>query len=276
MGSNPSNPLVSVIVPTKNSGSTVEHSLRSVKEQTYPNIELVVVDNHSKDGTVQLAERYGAIVHTKGPERSAQRNYGAEMAKGDYLIFLDSDIELTPDVVQECIELTQEGFEIITFPERIEGTGFWANCRAIEAQCYLGDDTVEAPRFYNKMIFLNLGGFDENLTGPEDWDLREKALSAGYDIGRIKAMTIHHEGVVRPLKRIKKKFYYGKTFDKYISKNPRVAKKQIPFLRRCYFKNWRLLMQHPLYTLGFIALKSGESVAVAVAILSSRIERWRL
>lgn len=50
--------LVSVVIPTKNSGETIEACLKSVKEQTYPNIEIVVVDNYSKDKTCEIAEKW--------------------------------------------------------------------------------------------------------------------------------------------------------------------------------------------------------------------------
>lgn len=266
-------PLVSVIIPTKNSGNTIELSLKSLSNQTYKNIEIIIVDNNSTDRTLELAKKYGARFYTKGPERSAQRNYGAQQAQGEYLIFLDSDIEVSPNVVQECIDLVQKGYRVITFPEIIVGEGFWAECRALEALCYLGDDTVEAPRFYNKDVFFNLGGFDEELNGTEDWDLREKAVKAGYRIGRIKALTMHHEGRVNPIRRIKKKFYYGRTMDRYIQKNPHVAKKQIPFFRSGYIKNWKLLVKDPLHAIGFLFLKTGETFAVALAIAIERLRK---
>lgn len=264
-------PRVSVIVPTKNSEGTIEKSLKSIGNQTYPNIEIIVVDNHSTDRTLEFARKYKATIYTKGPERSAQRNFGAQKAQGEYLIFLDSDIELTPDVVQECIEIANGEYDVITFPELIIGDGFWAKCRALEALCYLGDDTVEAPRFYNKKVFFSLGGFDEELNGPEDWDLREKALKAGHKIGRIKALTMHHEGQVDPIIRIKKKFYYGKTMGEYIKKHPHIAKAQIPFFRRCYLRNWKLLVKNPLHTLGFLTLKFGEMLAVALSFVKEKV-----
>jgi len=262
--------LVSVIIPTKNSEKTIEIALKSVRNQTYPNIEIIVVDNHSTDRTLEIARKYGARIYIKGPERSSQRNYGAQKARGEYLIFLDSDIELTPNVVQECIGLVKKGYDVITFPEIVEGKGYWAKCRALEALCYIGDDTIEAPRFYNKNVFYKLGGFDERLVGPEDWDLREKALRAGYKIGHIKAVTIHHEGKVNPIKRIKKKFYYGNTMSNYIKRHPHLAKKQIPFLRSCYIRNWRLFIKDPLHALGFMILKTGETLAVILSIVMRR------
>jgi glycosyltransferase, family 2 len=58
-------PLVSVIIPTYNSARTLETTLKSVKDQTYPNIEMIVVDNQSKDTTRQIAEKYADAVYIK-------------------------------------------------------------------------------------------------------------------------------------------------------------------------------------------------------------------
>jgi glycosyltransferase involved in cell wall biosynthesis len=81
------NPMVSVVVPTCNSAKTLDICLKSVKEQTYPNIEIILVDNSSIDNTREIAEKYGKVF-IKGPERSAQRNFGARQSNGEYLFFL--------------------------------------------------------------------------------------------------------------------------------------------------------------------------------------------
>jgi glycosyltransferase involved in cell wall biosynthesis len=59
------NPLVSVIIPTKNSAKTIEKCLKSVKDQTYKNIEIIVVDNFSTDGTYEIAKKYTEKVYQK-------------------------------------------------------------------------------------------------------------------------------------------------------------------------------------------------------------------
>jgi len=258
--------LVSVIIPTRNSERTIETVLESVIKQTCSHYEIIVVDNQSCDRTLSIAKSYQAAVYSQGPERSAQRNYGAAKAKGEYFIFLDSDIELSSRVIEECIQQVRKGFEIITFPEAIIGEGFWAKCRALEAACYLGDDTIEAPRFYSRKIFFALGGFDEALSGTEDWDLRERALKAGQAIGRITALTMHHEGRIDPMDRIRKKIYYARTMRLYMKKNSLVAMRQVPFFRSCYWRKGGLLIKDPVHTLGFVILKAMETLSVMLFI----------
>ena len=65
-----STPLVSVIIPTKNSTRTIEICLQSIKKQSYPKIEITVVDNYSRDKTKEIAQKY-AKVYNKGTERSS-------------------------------------------------------------------------------------------------------------------------------------------------------------------------------------------------------------
>src|SRR5260221_4832266 len=88
------NPLVSVIIPVKNNEQTLETCLRSIKRSYYKNIEVVVVNDHSTDNTVDVAHRYECTVLTPemGGGANNARNFGAQHAKGDILIFIDSDI----------------------------------------------------------------------------------------------------------------------------------------------------------------------------------------
>ena len=96
-------PLVSVVITTKNEEKNIENCLQSIRRQTFKDIELIVVDNFSEDKTAELAEKYHAKVYFEGNERSAQRNYGAKVARGEYLIYLDADMILSPTVIEECV-----------------------------------------------------------------------------------------------------------------------------------------------------------------------------
>lgn len=61
-------PLVSIVIATKNEEKNIGNCLRSIRAQSLKNIELIVVDNFSEDMTVEITKKYGAKVHTKGPE----------------------------------------------------------------------------------------------------------------------------------------------------------------------------------------------------------------
>jgi glycosyltransferase involved in cell wall biosynthesis len=135
-------PLVSIIVPTYNSSLTLADCLLSIQNQSYENIELVVVDNNSKDTTKDIAKQFTNHVYNKGPERSAQRNYGVSKASGVYVLIIDSDMQLDSDVVKECVEgLADASIAGLVIPEESFGEGFWAqcimdgSCPCIQARC---------------------------------------------------------------------------------------------------------------------------------------------
>ena len=96
-------PLVSIIITTKNEEKNIGRCLKSIKKQACPNIEIIVVDNNSIDKTKQITKKYTKNVFNKGPERSAQRNFGAQKAKGKYLLFLDADMTLSPQLIKKAV-----------------------------------------------------------------------------------------------------------------------------------------------------------------------------
>ena len=75
-------PLVSIVIPTLNEGRFLGRCLAGIKKQTYSRIEVIVVDNGSKDKTREIARKNGARVFRHGPERAGQVNFGVKKAKG--------------------------------------------------------------------------------------------------------------------------------------------------------------------------------------------------
>ena len=255
------NPLVSVIIPTKNSARTLDKCLASIKNQSYGNIELIVVDNNSTDETKAIAEKYTDKVFNFEPERSAQRNFGAKQAQGEYLLIHDSDIYFNVDSVKECVELSQkENCQAIILPEKSIGIGFWAEVKAYERSFYVGNDYIEAARFFKKDVYEKLGGYDENLTGAEDWDLIIRIRKSGYKIFRSSLLLEHDEGGVDLLGSSKKKKYYSSdVFEKYAKKHPEEFKKQMSFF--CRFPLNKIISQglrHPILFICMIFMKGLE------------------
>jgi len=104
--------LVSIIMPTLNSGRAIEHSLKSIKGQTYPQekIEILVVDGGSTDDTAKIAQNYRARIIPNPytmPEHAKQ--IGLKLAKGKYAMFLDSDEVLrNPSSIQNKVRLLED------------------------------------------------------------------------------------------------------------------------------------------------------------------------
>jgi len=256
-------PLVSVVVPTFNSERFLERCLRSVRAQTYGSIEVIVVDNYSADRTRrEIAEKYGARVVLCRAGRSRARNVGAGLAKGEFIFSIDSDMELTPRVIEDCVrKVLVEGFDAVIVPEVSVGEGFWAKCRALEKLCYIGDDLIEAARFFRREVFERVGGYDGELVFGEDWDLCQRVRKAGYRVGRVKAFIRHNEGRLSLREAVLKKRYYGKTLKHYKLKHPDEARWQLALVRPAFTRNWKRLMVNPLHASGMLILKTCEYLA---------------
>jgi len=256
------NQLVSVIVPTKNSEQFLEKCLKSIKSQSYKDIEIIVVDNFSTDKTKVIAKEYASSIFNSPTERSTQRNFGAKKAHGQYLLFVDSDMELSKEVIEDCINLENEkNVTGIVIPEKSIGEGFWAECKALEKSFYVGVDWMEAARFYDKKTFLKVGGYDVKLISGEDFDLSQKVGNIG-NIGRINKFILHNEGKLSLITTVKKKFYYSQYYARYAKKwkKDRKTTRQISLFQRyaLFFSNPKKLMKHPLLFIGMLYMKNCE------------------
>jgi glycosyltransferase involved in cell wall biosynthesis len=252
---------VTVIVTTRNSAKTLDSCLRSVRTQSVHDLELIVVDNFSSDETPSIGHRHADVFVQAGPERSRQRNVGAARASGSFLLFLDSDMVLKPPIVTECVAVADSGARAVIVPEVSAGHGYWAACKALERECYVGDDTIEAARFIDRGLFMEMVGFDEELTGEEDWDLTVRIRKFGAPIGRSQTALVHDEGRLTLMDTMRAKYYYGLTMPRYIRKHPDVARNQLKFFRPAFFRNFKVLARRPRLASGMFFMKGCEIVA---------------
>ena len=192
---------VSVVVTTKNEAANIGHCLASAAAQDIPReeLELIVVDNGSTDDTKAIARQYADLVFDKGPERSAQRNFGMlDVATGRYVMFLDADMILSRTVVRRCLEtLETSGHVALHIPEIVLGADYFPSVRRFERSFYDGT-VIDGARIIAKDAFAAVGGFDVSLTGPEDWDLDKKLKKIGtigllsrYDFDAVDAYVSH-------------------------------------------------------------------------------------
>lgn len=102
--------LVSIIVPVYNAEKYLDRCVRSILHQTYPSIEVILVDDGSTDDSLSICERYAdeypnvKIFHTENHGPSSARNFGIEQASGQYIQFADSDDYLELDMVEKMVE----------------------------------------------------------------------------------------------------------------------------------------------------------------------------
>jgi len=247
-------PLVSVIVPTRNSQATIGRCLESLKTQTYRNVEIIVVDNHSSDDTVRVAASFkGVRVVEAGPERSSQVNTGSRMSFGSYLYRVDSDFVLEPGVIEEAVrKCIDEGFKVIAIHNTSDPTvSYWAAVRKLERDCYVDDDVNIAVRFFERKAFESIGGFDESMIASEDYDLHNRLLKAGYRVGRIDAKEMHLGEPKSLTETARKHVFYGTKLDAFLEQNPGALTKQLSPVRLSYLRHWRDFTRSPYLIPGF-------------------------
>lgn len=268
-------PLVSVIVTTKDNHATLPACLESIRRQTYPCIELIVVDNHSVDDTVSIAEQYADRVFVKGPERSVQRNFGVRQSHGVYLLIVDSDMELGEEVVAACVAcMTREpGRRAVIIPEESFGHGFWAQCKRLERSFYVGQDAIEAARFFDKSLYAQLDGYNESMTGGEDWDLTRRVRQVAQ-VGRVSVFIRHNEGCPRFMRTVRKMYYYSHTAAAFFAHNSGgtpLTDQSGPLARyKLFFSRPGKLLNNPLLGIGMLTLKTAEYAAAGLGYCQAK------
>lgn len=273
-------PIVSVVITTKNAENFIGECLRAIKRQNYPQnkIEIIVVDNFSIDKTAKIAQKYTKHVYQKGPERSAQRNFGFHIAKGKYLFYLDADMTIGPVVISKCVEKMAKdpktsGLYVV---EIVTGESYWSRVRRFERGFY--DATViDCVRFVRASDFHAVHGFDTTMTGPEDWDFDKKIRERGK-VALIKEPIYHDEAEFDLKKYLTKKEYYARSFEIYINKwgkNDPDIKKQFGIYYRflgVFIENdkWKKILIAPHLFVGLIFLR----LLVGISYFRQRIRNF--
>ena len=110
----PSNDFVSIIIPVYKVEPYLRRCLDSALEQTYPNFEVIAVDDGSPDGCPAICNEYAAadprvrVIHKENGGLSSARNAGLDIARGDWVYFMDSDDWCEPWIVEHCVEKAHE------------------------------------------------------------------------------------------------------------------------------------------------------------------------
>ncbi len=171
--------MISFIIPTYNRVHTIIKSIQSIVEQTCSEWELIIVDDGSQDETKKYIDPYLRDTRIKYSYQMNQgvavaRNHGAHLAKGEYLIFLDSDDIVEISLVQTLIEYSYTDYDLISWKlnkiidskseiVKPKNLGYLYNYRTA---IFLAGGVC-----YKKNIFLKVGGYDHHLTFGENYEL---------------------------------------------------------------------------------------------------------
>lgn len=174
------NPLVSIITPSYNKGEFIEETIQSVHNQTYSNIEHIIIDGNSTDDTIQILNKYPHLKWISEPDKGQTDaiNKGMRRAKGEILAYLNADDTYLPDTVETIVNVfqtrpdisivygdiihTDENSDVIN----IHKTGVINLEKCITHRFYLPQPTV----FFVRDVWEKTGPFDESLHLAMDFD----------------------------------------------------------------------------------------------------------
>jgi GT2 family glycosyltransferase len=217
----PNSPKISIVIPNYNGEPYLKRCLQSLLAQTCPDMEIVVVDNASKDRSVEMAGAIApevVLLQIKGNLGFAGgANIGVKASRGEWIAILNNDTEVAPDWLHECLSALQQKPEAAFFACRI--LDFGNRTRLFSAgDCFLragigyrrGQEQQDRPDYrheceifspcgcaaiYRKQVFEKVGGFDERFFAYlEDVDLGLRLQAAGYRGYYIPKAEVYHHG----------------------------------------------------------------------------------
>lgn len=182
---------VSIIIPVYNMADKIELSVESIVRQSYSNIEIILVDDGSKDASLskckELAETYEKIkvYHTENQGSGPARNYGIKMATGDYVYFPDADDLLEPNTVTTLVNamLKHESDLIVFGFKNIDINGNLISEKKYQKKIYEGNYIRD-----NYHIFFNMN---------DEFGIQGAPWNKFFDLSKIKKNKIEYP----PLKR---------------------------------------------------------------------------
>lgn len=195
-------PKVTVIIPTYNRAHLIKDAVESVLNQTYQNFELIVIDDGSTDNTKEFLRGYKdklRYLYQENQGRSAARNYGINLAKGEFIAFLDSDDIWFPDKLARQVPILESapsnvvlvhGYKCIIDKNLQPIPGWELKLRNLYALAERGEETyfnyLKSPCIFTstilvkKKILLEINGYDVSIQGREDLDLYLRLLMRNY------------------------------------------------------------------------------------------------
>ena len=213
------NPTVSVIIPTYNRAHLISRAIRSVFEQTYPDFEIIVVDDASKDNTEVVVKSFNdaRIIYLRyETNRGAQtaRNTGIHGARGDWIAFLDSDDEWLPQRLEVGFSLAHKTDVSVVHSECYKKSSNDNELKIFGIPHKSGDIYVDllkypGPMFQGLLVkrecLERIGYLDEDIISYQEWDTAIR-LARYYKFGFVeKPLFIYHchedETISKDMKR---------------------------------------------------------------------------
>lgn len=238
-----SQPLVSVIIPCYNYAAYMAETIDSVLNQSYPNIEIILIDDGSTDHTAEVATCYAGRVqyyYQSNRGLSAARNAGFEYASGNYVVYIDADDKLAPDYISETMRVASvhpDAAFVYTQQQYFEASHDITRFPAYNVQTLKQRNYIPACTLIRADV-LRRFRYDTRFTSWEDWDFYLTLAEAG----------LHGVRLDRPL------VLYRKHADQKSMLDGFGERRKIKTLALLRYKHWRLygFMETFRFSLWFI------------------------
>lgn len=187
-----SHPLLSIVVPVYNTATYLAGCLESIVNQTYNNIEVIVVDDGSTDGSNEICDRYAEkydfvfVYHRENQGVSDTRNYGIEHATGKYVMFVDSDDYIASTMCYELVSAIVSSNSDFAICGNYNVSTVGTKARSL----YNGSSEFKNNRFEIEITVATLGLIDEKLKNPEKLDRLTPIWARLYKLEIIRSNNI--------------------------------------------------------------------------------------
>ena len=257
----PNAPLVSIALPLAagSSPELVAICLRSIESQTYPNCETLVF--LSTDSSTEIVRQLRSVEFIRLFEgrlsKSAARNLLAREAVGQYMLYIDVDQELTPNLIEDCVKKASSNGASAVYipPQEATSNSLVSRARSLERELLATDESWDIPTFIDLDTFFNVGGFDESIDVFDDVVLMLNLEQSGIRVSRSEKRLLIRE-TTKISQILRRKYDRGRASRALIAKfpNARQARRGDRF-RDAYLLNWRRLANSPIASLALFTLK---------------------
>ncbi|WP_111779175.1 glycosyltransferase [Pectobacterium parvum] len=273
------NEMVSIYIPTHNRKSLLERAILSASKQTYKNIEIIVCDDGSTDGTTELVsammQEDSRIVYRRNdvPQGACSaRNLGIFSAKGEFITGLDDDDEFTECRIERFLEKWNDSISFIcsnfknSYPDRLSTHYIQWRDKTFEPKFLLYSNIASNQIFTLTKRLQYIGGFDVSVKRLQDWDTWLKIAFEFGSFLRLKKSTyiMHHEH--ENTTRVSNSYGLDLAFLDFIEKNNKLlTNDSLSYLRfhisrirktQAFSSSlyWSIRRKNPLYVIEFFKI----------------------
>lgn len=196
-------PPVSIVIPTRNEENVIEETLRSVFNLKYPKFEVIVVDGHSTDKTVEIVSKFPVRIYYDNGTFGSAENIGVHHSKYDFIARIDADNRPTPRWLRIVMRKLMSDEKLVGVCGRVlpfNRSSLLASCEGFEFLAWFEKVGAKVPNWFGpfggsvwrKKSIIEAGYFDKSFNAADDVDIGYRIRQLGYKFGITHKALIYH------------------------------------------------------------------------------------